>query len=169
MGTWILRCRDDDIHIRGDIPSPGMRLPSFMLVNEQFHDVPLEHFRDRKKIIMSVMSIELVDSARLVDELRSALKARNLTNTAIIIISADLPLAQHRCAVARGWAGVTLLSTLRGRDFHKDYGVLITDYPFAGLTGPALWVAGGDDTVLYAERLANTEGSFDWESVADWA
>ena len=55
-----------------------------------------------------------------------------------------------------------LLSTLRGRDFHKDYGVLIAEHPFAGFTAPALVLADFTDTVLASERLPDTAASFDW-------
>lgn len=159
MNLWTLRCRDDVVHVAGDLPRVGHLLPSFMLVDPQLNDCSLESLHDRDKAIMTVLSVELADGARLVDEAREALAGRGVM---LVVVSADSPFALRRVAAERNWSGVLLLSTLRGRDFHKDYGVLIAEHPFAGFTAPALVLADFTDTVLASERLPDTAASFDW-------
>ncbi|GAB2900207.1 thiol peroxidase [Microvirgula curvata] len=170
MNLNLLYCRSDTVHVAGDLPQAGMQLPGFMLVNEHFNDISLESFRDRIKVIMTVLSVELEDSARLVDELVAssvpAASAPALVAPVLIVVSADTPLTLKRVAAQRGWHGVVLLSTLRGRDFHRDYGVMVVEHPFAGLTAPAVLVADPFDVVQYSARLPDTGGSFDWSEVA---
>lgn len=164
MNLWTLRCRDDEVHVAGDLPHVGHLLPSFMLVDPHLNDCSLESLHDRTKAIMTVMSVDLSDGVRLVEEARAALAGRGV---ALVVVSADSPLAHRRVAAERGWDGVLLLSTLRGRDFHKDYGVLIAEHPFAGFTAPALVLADFTDTVLAVERLPDTAASFDWPRMVE--
>ena len=62
------------------------------------------------------------------------------------MISADLPFAQSRFCGAEGLDNVIMLSTMRGRDFHKDYGVMITDPPAVRPDGPRRDRAGRKQT-----------------------
>jgi len=79
--------------------------------------------------------------------------AGSLPNTVVLVISADLPFAQNRFCGAEGLNNVITLSTLRGRDFHKDYGVMITDPPLAGLTARAVIVLDENDRVVHSELV----------------
>jgi thiol peroxidase len=65
-----------------------------------------------------------------------------------------------------GLPGVSLLSTLRGRDFHKQYGVLAMGYPLSGYTAPAILIADGDNLIHYAERLHHSTGRFNQHAIA---
>jgi len=79
--------------------------------------------------------------------------AGKLDNAVVLVISADLPFAQARFCGAEGLNNVTTLSTLRGRDFQKDYGVLIKSYPLAGLCARAVIVLDQDDKVVYSQLV----------------
>lgn len=165
MELNVLYCRSDKVHVAGDLPLPGMQLPGFMLVDVHFNDIALEKFRDRAKVLMTVLSVELEDSARQVDDMFAS--AGSLACApALIVVSADTPLTQKRVAMQRGWQGAMMLSTLRGRDFHRDYGVMVMEHPFAGLTAPAVLVADPFDVIRYSARLPDTGASFDWDEVA---
>jgi thiol peroxidase len=48
---------------------------------------------------------------------------------------------------------VVTLSMMRSRSFGKDYGVLITDGPLAGITARAVVVLDADDRVVYTELV----------------
>ena len=79
--------------------------------------------------------------------------AGGIPNTVVLTISADLPFAQNRFCGAEGLNHVITLSTLRGRDFHKDYGVMIMDPPLSGLTARAVVVLDENDKVVYSELV----------------
>jgi thiol peroxidase len=76
-----------------------------------------------------------------------------MANTAVLVISADLPFAMKRFCETEGLANVLSLSTLRGREFMANYGVEILDGPLAGLTARAVVVLDENDTVVHAELV----------------
>jgi thiol peroxidase len=85
---------------------------------------------------------------------------------AIIVITVDSPSSLLRCRQEHGLPGVSLLSTLRGRDFHKQYGVLAMGYPLSGYTAPSILIADGDNLIHYAERLHNSTGRFNQHAIS---
>ena len=74
-------------------------------------------------------------------------------NTAVLIISADLPFAMSRFCGAESTNNVTTLSTMRGAEFMKSYGVAITSGPLAGITARAVVVLDENNKVLHAELV----------------
>ena len=122
-----------------------------MLVDKDLNDVSLSQFAGRRKILNIVPSLDTpvcAESTRKFNELASM-----IPNTVVLVISADLPFAQSRFCAVENLQNVFTLSTMRGRDFHKDYGVMITDYPLAGLTARAVIVLDENDKVLHAELV----------------
>ena len=71
----------------------------------------------------------------------------------ILVISADLPFAMGRFCGAEGIENVVPLSMMRSRNFAKDYGVLMTDGPLAGITARAVVVLDANDKVVYTELV----------------
>ena len=80
-------------------------------------------------------------------------KASNMANTVVLIIAADLPFAMSRFCDIEGLDKVVTLSTMRGSEFMKNYGVAITDSPLAGVTARAVVVLNENDKVIYAELV----------------
>ncbi|MFN4062888.1 MAG: thiol peroxidase, partial [Parazoarcus communis] len=80
-------------------------------------------------------------------------EAAGLTDTVVLVVSADLPFAAKRFCVAEGLENVHTLSTFRSPGFATDYGVAITAGPLAGLTARAVVVLDVDDKVLHAELV----------------
>jgi thiol peroxidase len=80
-------------------------------------------------------------------------KASGMTNTVVLVISADLPFAMSRFCSAEGLNNVVTLSTFRGRDFHGKYGVDIADGPLKGLTARAVVVLDENNKVLHFELV----------------
>ena len=76
-----------------------------------------------------------------------------MDNTVVLCISADLPFAQARFCGAEGLDNVINLSTMRGSEFLKDYGVAIESGPLAGVTARAVVVLDENDTVLHSELV----------------
>jgi len=139
------------LHVAGHFPQPGDSAHSFMLVDNELNDVSLSQFAGKKKILSIVPSIDTdvcATSTRRFNE-----EAGFLEDTVVLIISADTPFAQARFRAAAGLERVVLLSTLRGRDFHKDYGVMITDHPLSGLMARAVIVLNDHDQVIYSQLV----------------
>ncbi len=82
----------------------------------------------------------------------------------MLCISADLPFAQARFCGAEGLDNVINLSTLRGREFIRNYGVDIENGPLAGLTARAVVVLDEDDNVLYSELVSEIGQEPDYEA-----
>lgn len=141
----------EPLNIGGTFPRVGDAAHSFMLVDKDLNDVSLSQFAGHRKILNIVPSLDTpvcAVSARKFNEAASL-----LPNTLVIVISADLPFAQSRFCAVEDLKSVITLSTMRGRDFHKNYGVMITDYPLSGLTARAVVVLNEHDKVLYAELV----------------
>ncbi|SCK07335.1 redoxin family protein [Vogesella sp. LIG4] len=160
MAQHFLRYGDESLAVAGSFPETGQILPSFMLVDEHLRDVSLEAFLGRTKLVLTLLSLDAEQGGlALLQELRRKLEGWSLLQ--FIVISVDSPFSLHRSRKEHGLPNVVLLSTLRGRDFHKHFGVLLQDYPLAGMTCPALWLVDDNDRILYAQRLDDVDDDFD--------
>ena len=61
--------------------------------------------------------------------------------------------AQKRFCTTEGIDGVVTLSLVRGKNFAKDYGVLITEGPLAGMCSRAVVVLDENNKVVYTEQV----------------
>ncbi|MBI5753212.1 MAG: thiol peroxidase [Hydrogenophilales bacterium] len=150
------------LHVEGHFPQPGDKAHSFMLVDKDLNDVALSHFAGKRKVLSIVPSLDTptcAASTRVFNE-----KASSLANTVVIVISSDLPFAQSRFCGAEGIENVVTLSTLRGRDFHRDYGVLITEHPLTGLTARAVIVLDENDKVIYSQLVPEIADEPDYDA-----
>lgn len=141
----------EPISVGGNFPRPGDSAHSFMLVDKDLKDVSLSSFWGKRKILNIVPSLDTPVCQASTRRFNEA--ASNLPNTVVLVISADLPFAQNRFCGAEGLNNVVTLSTMRGRDFHKDYGVMIMDPPLSGLTARAVIVLDQNDKVVYSELV----------------
>lgn len=141
----------EPLNVGGNFPRVGDTAHSFMLVDKDLKDVSLSKFFGKRKILSIVPSIDTPTCAESTRKFNTI--ASNLPNTVVLVISADLPFAQSRFCGAEDLDKIIMLSTMRGRDFHKDYGVMITDIPLSGLLARALIVLDERDRVLYAELV----------------
>ncbi|HWS12865.1 MAG TPA: thiol peroxidase [Rhodocyclaceae bacterium] len=139
------------IHLAGQFPKVGEAAPAFSLVNGKLEDVTLASFAGKKKILNIVPSLDTpvcATSTRKFNE-----EAGKLPNTVVLVISADLPFAAGRFCETEGLKNVVTLSTMRGREFMKSYGVEIVDGPLAGITARAVVVIDAGDKVAYTELV----------------
>ena len=163
MNQFRLLYGEDILPLIGDFPAVGSHLPSFMLVDDQFNDVALAQFTGQPKAIITILSHDEDEHGgmRLLRETVRFLERFPMLQ--ILVISVDSPSTLRRVRKERGLPRTILLSTLRGRDFHKHFGVLITEYPLSGYTAPAIIIADADNNVLYSERLRDTLDDFQTE------
>jgi thiol peroxidase len=149
MATVTLK--GNPIHTVGDLPKVGTKAPDFRLTGGDLKDASLATFKGKKKVLNIVPSLDTpvcATSARKFNE-----KAGGLTNTVVLVISADLPFAAGRFCAAEGLKNVLPLSLMRGREFAKEYGVLITDGPLEGIAARAVVVVDENDKVVHAEMV----------------
>jgi len=154
--------KGDPINVGGTFPKVGDTAPSFMLVDSELNDVSMSRFTGMRKIINIVPSLDTpvcAVSTRKFNEMASL-----LPNTVVIVVSADLPFAQSRFCAVENLENVFTLSTMRGRDFNKDYGVMITDYPLAGLCARAVLVVDEHDVIRHAELVSEITKEPDYEA-----
>lgn len=150
------------LHVGGNFPRPGDKVHSFMLVDKDLNDVSLSKFEGKRKVMSIVPSLDTPVCAQSTRAFNEA--AASLSNTVVLVISADLPFAQARFCGAEGLDNVVTLSSMRGRDFSKDYGVMITDYPLAGLMARAVIVLDENDTVMYSQLVPEIAQEPDYDA-----
>ncbi|MGH8750200.1 MAG: thiol peroxidase [Burkholderiales bacterium] len=139
------------VSVAGTLPAPGQKAPDFKLVNKDLKDVGLKDFAGKRKVLNIVPSLDTPTCQKSTRRFNQ--EASQLNNTVVLVISADLPFAQARFCGAEGLNNVVTLSTMRGAEFMKNYGVAITDSPLGGVTARAVVVLDGNDKVLHSELV----------------
>lgn len=143
--------KGNTIHTNGELPAVGSQAPDFVLVDKDLKDVRLADFAGKKKLVSIVPSLDTGVCAASTKKFNDLLKSRS--GVVVLVVSGDLPFAQKRFCGAEGIEGVATLSMMRSRNFAKDYGVLITDGPLAGLAARAVVVLDENDVVRYTEQV----------------
>lgn len=139
------------IKLEGTFPKVGQQAPAFSLVNRDLQDVTLANFAGKKKVLSILPSLDTPVCALSTRKFNQ--QASNMDNTVVLIIAADLPFAMSRFCDAEGLDKVVTLSTMRGANFMKDYGVFIADSPFGGITARAIIVLDEKDKIIHAELV----------------
>ncbi len=139
------------VEVAGSFPNVGDSAPAFTLVGTDLKDVSLKDFAGKRKVLNIVPSLDTpvcATSTRKFNE-----QAGRLPDTAVLVISADLPFASGRFCSTEGLSNVVPLSTLRGREFLRDYGVEIASGPLVGVTARGVLVLDKNDKVLHSELV----------------
>ena len=149
MATITLK--GNEIHTNGDLPKAGDTAPDFRLTAGDLSDVSLSDYAGKRVLLNIVPSLDTPTCATSTRKFNEA--ASTVENTAILVVAADLPFAMGRFCTTEGIENVTPLSLMRSRNFAKDYGVLITDGPLAGITARAIVIIDADGKVAYTEMV----------------
>lgn len=148
-------------HTNGDLPAVGTQAPDFSLTNGRLEEVRLADYAGKKKLLGIVPSLDTPVCAASARNFN--FKAARLSNTAVLLISADLPFAQGRFCETEGLQHIVPLSTLRS-NFACDYGVKIIDGPLAGLSARAVVVIDENNTVIYTQWVNEITDEPDYQS-----
>ena len=140
-----------EINTNGDLPAVGSSAPDFRLVNAELADKSLADFAGKKTLLNIVPSLDTPVCATSTKKFNEAAAKRD--DVVVLVISADLPFAMSRFCGAEGVDNVISLSMMRSRNFAKDYGVLISDGPLAGITARAVVVLDENDKVVHTELV----------------
>ncbi|MBL8486679.1 MAG: thiol peroxidase [Rhodocyclaceae bacterium] len=143
--------RGNPIHVGGQLPAAGASAPDFSLVGADLADKKLADFAGKKKVLNIVPSLDTPTCATSTRKFNE--KAGSLPNTVVLVISADLPFAMSRFCATEGLKNVVTLSTMRGRDFMRNYGVELEDGPLAGVTARAVVVLDENNKVIHSELV----------------
>jgi len=144
--------RGNTVNVDGNLPAVGSKAPALTLTTAALADVTLSEYAGKRKVLNIVPSLDTptcATSARKFNE-----SANKLANTAVLVISADLPFAAKRFCELEGLKNVAHLSTFRSPQFAKAWGVAMTDGPLAGLTARAVVVLDENDKVVHTEMVA---------------
>jgi thiol peroxidase len=150
------------IKVAGSFPGKGDTAPDFTLTSKDLKDMSLKDFSGKRKVLNIVPSLDTpvcAKSTRIFNE-----RAGAAANTAVLVISADLPFAMNRFCGAEGINNVVTLSTVRNHDFHARYGVDITDGPLKGLTARAVIVLDENNRVLHSQLVAEIKNEPDYDA-----
>ena len=148
------------ITVSGNFPKPGDAAPDFKLVSGDLSEVSLSDFAGKKKLLNIVPSLDTGVCATSTKKFNDAA----LNGAVLMVISADLPFAQGRFCGAEGTKNVVTLSTMRGAEFKRAYGVDITDGPLAGVTARAVVVLDENNKVLYSELVPEIKQEPNYEA-----
>jgi thioredoxin-dependent peroxiredoxin len=146
----------------GELPAVGSKAPDFHLVDAKLNDVRLADYAGRKILMNIVPSLDTPTCATSTIKFNAHAAVHH--DAVVLIISADLPFAQGRFCGAEGLENVIPLSMMRSRSFAKDYGVLITDGPLAGITARAVVVVDADGSVKYTQLVPEIADEPDYEA-----
>lgn len=144
--------KGNPVHVDGQLPQVGQQAPAFTLVGNGLADVSLASLAGKRKVLNIFPSVDTPTCAASVRKFNT--EAGALANTLVLCVSADLPFAQGRFCGAEGLDNVINLSTMRGAEFLKNYGVAIADGPLAGIAARAVVVLDEQDKVLHSELVA---------------
>ncbi len=143
--------KGNPIETFGELPAVGSKAPDFELTRLDLSDVGLSAFAGKKKILTINPSLDTGVCQATVRAFNK--KAAERGDTVVLSVSSDLPFAAKRFCTAEGIDNVVSLSVMRGRGFAKEWGVLMTSGPLAGLVSRAVVVLDENDVVKYVEQV----------------
>jgi thiol peroxidase len=150
------------VHTSGELPKIGTKLADFKLVKEDLSLATLADFSNSKLLLNIFPSVETGVCSTAIRKFNAM--ASGLTNTKVLCISRDLPLAQKRFCGAEGLENVINLSDFNTADFGKDNGLLILDSTFAGLLSRAIIIVDENGIITYTEQVPEIANEPNYEA-----
>ena len=154
--------KGNPIHTSGDLPAVGSAAPDFSLVAPDLSDVSLADYAGKKKLLNIVPSLDTPTCAISTQKFNSAMADKS--DAVALVISGDLPFASKRFCGAEGIENVISLSMMRSKSFAKDYGMLITDGPLAGLCARGVVVLDENNNVVYTQLVPEIAEEPDYDA-----
>ncbi len=148
------------VEVAGTLPQPGATAPDFSLVAGDLADVTLKTYAGKRKLLNIVPSLDTPTCATSTRRFNE--EAGKLANTVVLVVSADLPFAAGRFCTVEGLKNVAHPSTMRGREFMKNYGVEITSGPLVGVTARAVVVVDENNKVLHSQLVGEIANEPDY-------
>src|SRR3984957_16527559 len=156
-----IKFKGNPAHTSGELPKVGAKAPNFKLVKNDLSEASLESYAGKNKVLNIFPSVDTGVCATSVRKFNA--EVSKAPNTVVLNISMDLPFAQKRFCGAEGITNVETLSAFRS-SFGKDYGLMMTDTPLAGLCSRSVVVISADDKILYTEQVADITSEPNYEA-----
>jgi thiol peroxidase len=156
-----IKLKGNVVHTNGELPAVGKQAPDFRLVDAELNDRTLADFTGKMKLLNIVPSLDTQVCATSTKKFNEVARGHN--NAVMLIISADLPFAMKRFCDIEKTNDVIPLAMMRSRNFARDYGVLITDGPLAGITARAVVVLDSDNKVVYSQLVSEITEEPDYD------
>ena len=151
------------LKIGGELPSVGSQAPDFDLVKGDLSSLKLIDLAGKKVILNIFPSIDTPTCATATKKFNE--KVSKHSDVVIVCVSVDLPFAQGRFCAAEGLDKIIPVSAFRNDDFGKDYGVVITDGPLAGLFSRAIVLIDESGQVVYTEHVSELGDEPNYDAV----
>lgn len=160
MATVTLR--GNPCNTAGDLPKVGYNLPEFQVTKTDLSEVSNKDFAGKKLILNIFPSLDTPTCAMSVRKFNE--QANNLSNTAVLCISADLPFAQKRFCGAENLNNVIPGSIFRHQEFGKTFGVTLIDGPLKGVLARAVIVTDEQGKITHTELVQDIANEPNYDS-----
>lgn len=150
------------IHTISTLPETGKQAPDFLLTRADLSDFSLKDYAGKKIVLNIFPSLDTAVCATSVRKFNA--EAGKADNAVVVCVSRDLPFAHSRFCTTEGIKNVVSGSELRNDKFGRDYGVVITDGPLAGLFSRAVVVLDETGKVIYSEQVSDIVKEPDYEA-----
>ncbi len=154
--------KGNPVAVSGSIPKVGAAAPAFRLAGGDLADVTLPDYAGRNVILNIFPSIDTPVCAVSVRQFNAL--AGKVADTVVLCVSVDLPFAQGRFCGAEGLTNVKPVSAFRSPSFGKDYGVLLSEGPLAGLFARAVVIIGKNGKVVYTQLVPEIAQEPDYQA-----
>jgi thiol peroxidase len=150
------------VHTSGELPAKGSQAPDFKLTKTDLADVSLGDYSGKKVILNIFPSIDTGVCAASVRRFNE--EAAKANDTVVLCVSKDLPFAHARFCGAEGIENVVSLSDMRGSEFGKAYGLLMTDGPLAGIYARSVVALDESGKVVYTQLVPEIKEEPNYEA-----
>lgn len=157
-----IKLRGTPVNTNGNFPAVGSAAPDFSLVDADLNNVSLANYAGKTKVLSIVPSLDTPVCATSSKVFNERITGRG--DTVVLIVSADLPFAQKRFCNDSKLSNIVPLSMMRSRNFAKDYGVLLTDGPLAGITARAVVVIDKNNKVVHSQLVPDISQEPDYDA-----
>ena len=154
--------KGNPIETYGDLPQVGSKAPELVLRGTDLSEVKLSAYAGKTVVLNIFPSIDTDVCAMSVRRFNK--EASQHENTEVLCISADLPFAHGRFCGAEGLEHVESLSTIGNDLFGKDYGVVMTSGPLAGMMARSVVVIDENGKVKYTEQVPEITQEPDYDA-----
>ncbi len=148
--------------VEGSLPAVGAAAPALRLTTGELADVSLANYAGKRKVLNIVPSLDTPTCATSTRKFNE--KAAGLSNTVVLVVSADLPFAAGRFCSVEGLKNVAHLSTFRHPEFMATWGVKMAEGPLFGLTARAVVVLDENDKVLHSQLVGEIADEPDYDA-----
>lgn len=144
--------KGEEVHTYGTVPEVGSTAPDFTLTTATLENVNLETYAGKRVVLNIFPSLDTPVCAASVREFNKEIA--KMDNVVVLCVSMDLPFAMSRFCTLEGLKDVVPVSAFRSPQFARDYGVLLTDGPLAGLLARCVLIIDENRKVIYRDLVS---------------